>query len=393
MFLKILINYIIGYVNITVEGYFIERFINICISKKIMLWDIKRDKSTILNTNLGISDFKRIKQIAKKTKCRVNIESKKGLPFFLNKHKKRKIFLILLILFALSLFVLSTFVWNIDVEGTETIDKTEIFEILNENNIYIGAWKNNIDVVKATNSIRLKRNDVAWVGIEIKGTNAIVKIVESDLKPDIVDESDYCNIISDKDGSIVKVIAKNGTPVVKEGDIVKKGSVLIAGYIEGKYTGTRYVHSDGEVLAKVWYSKKRKIILEKNEYIRTGKFESKYCIRIKNFVINLYKTLPNFQNYDKIEEDKKIRIFQDFYLPIEIVKNTYYETELQKITYEFEDAKQNLITELENELNKEIGEKDILNKQVNIYESDEGTEVELIYEVLEYIGIEDKINF
>ena len=48
MFLKILLNYILGYVNIKVEGFFIERFINICISKKILLWNIKREKSTIL---------------------------------------------------------------------------------------------------------------------------------------------------------------------------------------------------------------------------------------------------------------------------------------------------------------------------------------------------------
>ena len=42
MFLKVWLNYIIGYVNIKVESYFLERFINICISKKIFLWNIKR---------------------------------------------------------------------------------------------------------------------------------------------------------------------------------------------------------------------------------------------------------------------------------------------------------------------------------------------------------------
>ena len=29
MFIKILLNYILGYVRITVEGYYIERFINL----------------------------------------------------------------------------------------------------------------------------------------------------------------------------------------------------------------------------------------------------------------------------------------------------------------------------------------------------------------------------
>jgi len=46
--------------------------------------------------------------------------------------------------------------------------------------------------------MRLERNDLAWIGIEIKGTNAIVKIVETDKKPEIIDEEDYCNIVATK---------------------------------------------------------------------------------------------------------------------------------------------------------------------------------------------------
>lgn len=394
MLLKILISYIIGYVNISVEGYFIERFMNICISKKILLWNIKREKSTFLYANVGIKNFKKLKEIARKTKCKINIKEKKGLPFVLNRHRKRKIFLILLIVFFIITFTLSNFIWNIEVKGTSNISKEEILETLKENGLKIGMAKNKIDTQKIINSIRLNRDDVAWVGIGITGTNATVKIVEADLKPEIIDENDYCNIVSEKEGLIVKVTAKNGTPLVKKDDIVKKGSILIAGYIEGKYTGTRYVHSEGEVLAKVWYSKKDKIELQKQEYKQTGKNESKYSIRIKNFVINLYKTLPNFENYDTIIEEKKLKIFSNFYLPIEIIKNTYYETELQEKEYTKEEAKEILIQQLEEQLKEEIKEPEkITNKQINVYENDDSTEIELIYEVLETIGIDEKIVF
>lgn len=394
MLLKILIDYIIGYVNISVEGYFIERFMNICISKKILLWNIKREKSTFLYANVGIKNFKKLKEIARKTKCKINIKEKKGLPFVFNRHRKRKIFLILLIVFFIILFTLSNFIWNIEVTGTSNISKEEILETLKENGLKIGMSKNKIDTQKIINSIRLNRDDVAWVGIGITGTNATVKIVEADLKPEIIDENDYCNIVSEKEGLIVKVTAKNGTPLVKKDDIVKKGSILIAGYIEGKYTGTRYVHSEGEVLAKVWYSKKDKIELQKKEYKQTSKNESKYSIRIKNFVINLYKTLPNFENYDTIIEEKKLKIFSNFYLPIEIIKNTYYETELQEKEYTKEEAKEILIQQLEEQLKAEIKEPEkITNKQINVYENDDSTEIELIYEVLETIGIDEKIVF
>ena len=62
--------FISGYVNIMVEGFFIERFINICMSKRIILQDLQREKSTILKAKVLKSDFKKIRHIAKKTKCR-----------------------------------------------------------------------------------------------------------------------------------------------------------------------------------------------------------------------------------------------------------------------------------------------------------------------------------
>lgn len=99
-------------------------------------------------------------------------------------------------------------------------------------------------------------------GIDLNGTNAKIEVVEADKKPEIIDPEDYCSIVSDKEGVIVKITAKNGTQIANVGDIVKKGSLLIGGWIEGKYTGTRYVHSEGEILAKVWYSKKEKISLK-----------------------------------------------------------------------------------------------------------------------------------
>ena len=68
MFLKILISYILGYVEIKVEGYYIERFINICNTKKIFLWHVKRNKSTIMYAKIRIGEFKRLKDIAKKNK-------------------------------------------------------------------------------------------------------------------------------------------------------------------------------------------------------------------------------------------------------------------------------------------------------------------------------------
>lgn len=233
MIFKILLSYICGYVNISVEGYFIERFINMCISKRILLWNTKREKSTYLQTNISIKNFKRIKEIAKKTKCRATINRKKGLPFILNRYKKRKIFIVALILITTSILMTSRYIWNIEIQGNERIETEEILAQLNEKGIIIGAKKSKIDTEEIIRQIRLKRDDIAWMSIDLNGTNAIIKIVENTGKPEIVNKNDYCNIVANKSGVITKINAKSGTPVVKVGDVVTKDTILV-GRMDGR---------------------------------------------------------------------------------------------------------------------------------------------------------------
>lgn len=394
MFFKIWLNYITGYVNIKVESYFLERFINICVSKKIFLWNMTRQKSTILYTNISIKDYKKIKKIAKKTKSKVKIESKKGLPFIFHKYRKRKIFIAFFILIIVSLIVTSNFIWNIEVKGNVQISKEEIINILNENGFKIGTNKNKIDTNLIINKIRLQRYDIAWIGISMKGTNAIVEVKESEKAPEIIDENEYCNIISNKNASITKINVQNGTAAVSVGDIVKEGDNLVNGYLEGKYTGIRYVHSSADIEAKVWYSKKEKFYLNQEIQVPTGATETKYTLNLNNFKINLYKTLSKFENYDTINESKKIMLFSNFYLPIEVIKTTNYEHKKQPKTYTEEELVKLATKELEEKLEQEIKNKDnILNKQINVYPNEDYIEVEVIYEVLENIGVKEKIVF
>ena len=124
MFIKIILNYIMGYVRIIIEGYYIERFINICTNKKITIWNLKREENIRISLNVGVKEFKEISKIAKKTKCKLKIKRKKGFPFLLNRYKKRKIFLILLLAVIISIIVSSQYVWNIDIieENNQTIE-------------------------------------------------------------------------------------------------------------------------------------------------------------------------------------------------------------------------------------------------------------------------------
>ena len=394
MYIGILLRLIFGYVRVEVEGYYIERFINICQNKKILIWNLKREKGVKLYFNIGIKDFKKLKTIARKTNCKIKINKKKGIPFILHRYKKRKIFAIFLVIIAIAIYTSSKYVWNIEVQVEDNLQIEQIEEDLANLGLKKGVLKSKIETEKLINELRLKRNDISWIGIDLKGTNVIVKAVKSDEKPELIDDSEYCNIVASKSGTITKIIAQNGTAVVKIGEQVNKGDVLIAGYMEGKYTEKRYVHSLGEVQAKVVYKKSEKMYLNQEIMKDTGEKEKRLQIKFNNFQINFYKTLSKFKIYDTIYTEKQLKIFSNFYLPISIVEITNKEQIKENKKYSKEEAIELKKQELSTEIEKDIANKDnIQNVTVDTNELEGYVEVYVTYEVLENIGIYEKLEF
>jgi len=178
------------------------------------------------------------------------------------------------------------------------------------------------------------------------------------------------------------------------GDTINIGEVLINGWMEGKYTGIRYVHAKGEIKAKVWYTKHINIPYNTTEKLKTGNIENKYSLQINKFKINLHKRVSKFKIYDTIEMENKMRVFSNFYLPISIIKTTYEEVEEKQKVYELEEEKNLGNQKLQEELDNEIENKEhVVNKNVNIYEKEDSVDVYVTYEVLENIGVKEKIVF
>lgn len=115
-------NYIRGYVIIVVEGYFLEKFVNICTRRQILLLDIKRQKNSKMTLKVSIKGFRMLKPIAKKTGCRVKILKKHGLPFLINRYKSRKTFLLGAALFIVLFYIMTSFVWTIEVTGNKKLN-------------------------------------------------------------------------------------------------------------------------------------------------------------------------------------------------------------------------------------------------------------------------------
>ena len=392
MYIGILMRLLFGYVRIEVEGYYIERFINICTNKKILIWNLKREDDVRLFLNMGISDFKKISEICKKTQCRVKIKKKKGIPFLLNKYRKRKIFLIFLMVLCVSLWISSNYIWNVEILAKDNIQIDGIEEELENLGLKKGVKKSSIDVNEIVNNLKVKRDDISWIGIDVEGTNAKVSIVKADAPPNIVEKNEYSNIISAKNGVITKIIARNGTAMVNVGDTIQKGDILIAGSMMGKYTEPRKVHSLGEVKAKVWYSASKKIWFKQVLKENTGNKEIKYEINVGKYKINLYNKISSYSLYKTEREIKDFKFGKNFYLPFGITKIVNEEQCEKNVEYSLDEAKDMGISSISKNIEDKIDDKNnICDKIIRFEEKSNYVEVFVTYEVIEDIGIDSPI--
>jgi len=254
--------YIKGYVIIIIEGFFIEKFINLASNAELKFWDLKRLSLSKIQVKAGIKDFKRIRPIVRKSKCRAELKKKVGIPFFLNRYNKRGYFVIGFVLFLLICFICSLFVWKVEVSGNDKIQAEEVIEQLKECGLHTGKIKYFVNADDVVEQMMIKREDLAWIGIEIEGTKAEVKIVEKVMIPEMLEKTP-CNIVSDRVGIITKMNVMIGAKQVEIGDTVQKGQVLVSGVIEGKYPeDTRKVHALAEIEMRVWYEGKASVKLE-----------------------------------------------------------------------------------------------------------------------------------
>ncbi|RYD03383.1 hypothetical protein N752_19585 [Desulforamulus aquiferis] len=168
MVLARILSFILGYVSMVIKGDFLEKYVNMATSRGIYLWDITRLGKDQIMVKVRISDVRPLRHIARATKCRFKIHQRFGLPFLVDRLKKRKLLAIGGLAFLVILYFLSSFVWFVDVSGAEKLSKDEIKKYAAESGLKPGVAKWGVDTKEVEKSIREKLPSVAWVGVTLK---------------------------------------------------------------------------------------------------------------------------------------------------------------------------------------------------------------------------------
>ena len=164
--------------KIRVEGYSPERLLNLCNAHKILLWGVE-NQELIYEMYVSVKDYKRMRPLVRKTRTKIILLEKHGLPFFLHKFRKRKMFFIGVLLCVTTIYLLSLFIWNNHFEGNVSQSNGELLAYLDEIGVSHGIRKSEIVCENIETKLRSRYPNILWVSAEMRGTRIIIQIKEN----------------------------------------------------------------------------------------------------------------------------------------------------------------------------------------------------------------------
>lgn len=381
MLLKI-IRYAKGYIRIRIIGYSTERFLNACSHRGIILWGLE-PKGRAYEMNISIPGFRKLKPIIRKTGTKVSIVERFGLPFFLHKYRKRKMFFAGALLFAALIFLMSRYIWNIDIKGNLTYTDETLLKFLKTREVENGMRVSEVDCARIVKDIRKEYDDIIWVSASIQGTRLIIQVKENedtipamDEAAENPDQEKPTDIVADRDCVITRIVPRNGIPMVSEGAEVKTGDVLVSGQVPvmddaGTVIAYQYHESDADIQGRTvieyqdemdlgyeekeyYYDKKTHLPLEKNEYF----------LKLGRYTLEFGNIRNQYRAWEMYGYEKQLCIAENFYLPISYGKKTARPYESGEIKYSKKELQQRLSRKFQQYC------KDLEKKGVEIIEND-----------------------
>lgn len=231
-----------------------------------------------------------------------------GLGGFILSHRKRYgAILAFATVFAMFLF-LNSLVWDVRIEGSESGNEAVILSELESAGLSVGARWRTLDKGEIEARVLESSESVSWLNINRRGTVAYVKVIDKVVHD--VDEapSGYANVIAARDCIIEQITVKRGVAMVKAGESVREGQLLISGVIPAELGGG-YCYAEGSVKGRYTDTVSVTVpgITTEREYTdsRIGAFS----LKIFGFSINIFKIGGNSaDSCDIIEKTKEMTV-------------------------------------------------------------------------------------
>lgn len=266
-------------------------------------------------------DVKRVVSLLS-DKFEYEISETRGALGVLFRFLRRRGAVLALAVFGLLFLFLSSVIWDVRIEGVDYELKKEIEASLYDSGLQAGRLWSTVDKNEIENRVLQSCDKISWLNINRRGTVAYISAVERLDFEDKEKPTGYANIVAERDCIIEEIRVKSGYPLVKVGDTVRKGQILISGAYPAEMGGG-FCYAEGIVIGR--YSDLCEVSVAKNDTEKRVREKKTVSFSIKIFGISL-KLYKNYRNLDGeyviIENEEVYSLLGGRELPISSLSET-----------------------------------------------------------------------
>ncbi len=320
--LEWLVHNLEGYVEVMLHGCLPERFFNLCSLQGLGIWRLRCGKDGAYCFFMTVRDFRKVRPLVRKSHVSLRIMKRRGLPFFIDRNKKRGAYAAGIAAFFLILFSMSLFVWDIQMEGNRYYTQDTLLRYLNSREIRYGMRKSEINCDELEAWLRTDFPEIIWVSAQLSGTRLLLHIKENEvLSQGQEGWEGPSDLIAEKSGRITSVAVRRGIAKVKAGEEVEKGQLLVSGRIpitgeDEEEIKAYFVAAQGEVYAETCWSYDYRIPAVRTVRADTGKRRRGLYLKAGPWHLHLMMPAMGKNSWDFFAEEHQLRLFSDFYLPV-----------------------------------------------------------------------------
>ena len=337
-------------VMITVEGLNTDRFLRNAGAHRIRLTDVRRISNRRVTAMIWENMLPALQEIALQGGWKLSVGNRKGIGRLVDWLRRRWLLTSAVLIGCIALSAASQVMWQIDIENGGTYE-ADIRIALDEMGVIPPKMRSQIDIGELRDALEWRYPRIAWLECGWRGTTLVIRPVEGVLPRSDGKNDGPSDLVADRDGVIESVVTRAGTPVVKAGDIVRKGDVLIKGEERTSEGGVHPVAARGVVTARVWRGASVRMSAVERMTSYTGNTQTVWTIRTPWFDLWPLETC-GFENNDTSISQTQI---SSCFIPMMLHIETRMEAEVALHRCDVEELKRSAYEAAAQKLQKMVG--------------------------------------
>lgn len=309
-------------IGFTLEGLNIERFVRQAAETGVVLTGMRRTGARRLTALVQESALPAVETLAMQGGWRLTVGRRYGLGRALTWMRARRVLCMALFAAGVALLGATQVVWQVDVADGGAYE-ADIRTALTEMGVTPPFLRADIDLGALRDALEWRYPRIAWFECGWRGGTLVIRTVEGVLPRQDAGAEQPCDVVAARDGVVYAIVTRAGTPVVKPGQLVRKGDVLIRGEERMANGEVTPVAAQGSVVARVWMGASVRMSAYETVTRYTGAEQTVWTLRTPWF--DLWKLAESpFAHCDiRMSATKACSVF----LPVTLYAETRLETE------------------------------------------------------------------